>query len=1209
MEQAHAIFEEREQRLDEIVTAYLKAIEQGQTPDRREWLERYPDLAAELEEFFDEQDRLEQLATPLRDDLVLADRENIETTKLPDLLGDFRIVREIGRGGMGIVYEAEQVSLRRRVALKVLPFAATMDSRQLQRFRNETLAAASLHHGNIVPVYFVCCERGVHFYAMQLIAGCSLAAVLREVRGESGKLPPVEAQPAGAVAGEEALTVEHQRGASGSAETVGLGGLSTQGPKRSREYFRSVARLGMQVAEALDYAHERGVIHRDVKPANILVDEQGLPWLTDFGLAHLQQSEGSLTMTGDLVGTLRYMSPEQALAKRVGIDHRTDVYSLGATLYEVLTLRPACPGGDRQEVLRQVAFEEPVAPRKLVRAVPEELETIVLKAMEKNPADRYATAQELADDLRRFLKDQPIKARRPSLRQVAMKWARRHRAAVRAVTAVLLVLAVVGGANGLWWLQKRAVAQEAARAGLDETFTWQEEEKWHEALSAVRRAKGLLAGVGADPHLLSQVEEREKDLEMALRLQEARLRLTALSRSEGFDTEAALAACADAFQWYGLDVERIDPKQAAAFLQPRSIPLQLAEALDFVATLRFRRNDPGWRNLLEVSRVIDPDPWRNRLREGLIAKDPRVGEELAASAQSDKLSPRTAILLAWMTQGTPAAERALSVLLRVRKRYPGDFWVNHDLGLHLFRLKPPRVTEAIRYHTAAVALDPRSPGAHLNLAIVLQRKGLLEEAIAEYREALRLKKDYAGAHSMLGTALWARGLVDEGITECRIAIKLDNASSAAHARLGFALWAAGKREEAMAAFQQAIRLDRQNAKALDNLGVALREQGRLAEAIAHHRLALSIEKDLPSAHFNLGIALLDRGLMDDAMAALQKVIRLRPDYAPGHNALGMALEARGKVQQAIACYHKAIALDPKLAEAHSNLGTALSGKGKVDEAIACYKKAIALDPKCAMAHFNLGNTLRARGKMEEAIVCFREATAINPSFARAHGALGKGLAEQGRFIEAQHALRRYVALRPDNHPQHRFASQMLRQCEQWLAADENLKAFLAGKHPSTDAASLLQMAILAHQPFNQLHVTAARLYRASFAGQPQLADSYRHFAAAAAARAGCGQGKDAIALGETERARWRQQALKWLRADLEAGRDRLVKDPERAGSILQKMRGWRDGADFTGMREPDALAKLPEAERQAWQKLWADVAHALSEAQGKASPAKKPDTK
>ena len=196
--------------------------------------------------------------------------------------------------------------------------------------------------------------------------------------------------------------------------------FSTARSADRRGYYRAVARLGAEAAAALDYAHQLGVVHRDVKPANLLVDGQGRLWVTDFGLARVQ-SEASLTVTGDLVGTLRYMSPEQALAKRVPIDHRTDVYSLGATLYELLTLEPAFRGRDRQELLRQIAFEEPLRPRRVNPAVPAELETVVLKAMAKSPDERYATAGELADDLERFLKDEPIRARRQTLPQRARK--------------------------------------------------------------------------------------------------------------------------------------------------------------------------------------------------------------------------------------------------------------------------------------------------------------------------------------------------------------------------------------------------------------------------------------------------------------------------------------------------------------------------------------------------------------------------------------------------------------------------------------------------------------------------------------------------------------------------------------------------------------------------------------------------------------------
>jgi serine/threonine protein kinase len=361
-------------------------------------------------------------------------------------LGDFRILREVGRGGMGVVYEAEQLSLGRRVALKVLPFAATMDPKHLQRFHNEARAAASLHHEHIVPVYAVGQERGVHFYAMQFIEGRSVAEVIARQRGAS------EPRPCGS-----------------GEETAAVAAAPTEPAPRDAAYFRRVAELGIQAANALQHAHENGVIHRDVKPANLLVDTRGKLWVTDFGLAQVQ-ADGGLTRTGDLVGTLRYASPEQALGKRELVDHRTDIYGLGATLYELLTLRPAMEGRDRQELFRRIAFEEPRAPRRHHPGLPVDLETIILKAMAKEPRERYATVGDLADDLRRFLERRPIHARRPTVWQRASRWAGRHQRVVLAALAGLLVV-MSSLALSAWQIERareeavrqRDVAEENAR--------------------------------------------------------------------------------------------------------------------------------------------------------------------------------------------------------------------------------------------------------------------------------------------------------------------------------------------------------------------------------------------------------------------------------------------------------------------------------------------------------------------------------------------------------------------------------------------------------------------------------------------------------------------------------------------------------------------------------------------------------------------------
>jgi serine/threonine protein kinase/Flp pilus assembly protein TadD len=442
-----------EERLVQALDGYLAALQAGSPPSRSELLARYPEVAGDLAECLASLDFIRRAA--VRPALGPPPRNGEGGAEGPgQMLGDYRLLREVGRGGMGVVYEAEQTSLGRRVALKLLPFAAALDAKQLRRFKHEAQAAAHLHHEHIVPVYFVGCERGVHYYAMQFIDGQTLAAVIRRFRRQAGE--------------KDGAPPRHEPGS--TVEDRGPGADTLPSALRSSAhhpgccFFREVVRLGVQAAEALEYAHAQGVIHRDIKPANLLVDGQGKLWITDFGLARFQ-SDAGLTMTGDLLGTLRYMSPEQALGQHGLVDQRADVYSLGATLYELLTQEPVFDGRDREELLRQIAWEEPRPPRRVNPAIPVELETIVLKAIAKEPERRYATAQELEEDLRRFLDHRPILARRPTPRERVWKWAQRHRPVVSTL-AVCLILGVLGLtlSTFLVWHEKEATRKALKQA-------------------------------------------------------------------------------------------------------------------------------------------------------------------------------------------------------------------------------------------------------------------------------------------------------------------------------------------------------------------------------------------------------------------------------------------------------------------------------------------------------------------------------------------------------------------------------------------------------------------------------------------------------------------------------------------------------------------------------------------------------------------------
>jgi WD40 repeat protein/serine/threonine protein kinase len=411
-------------------------------------------------------------------------------------LGDFRILREVGKGGMGVVYEAEQVSLGRHVALKVLPKQLLLDVRTKQRFEREARAAAKLHHTNIVPVFGLGEHDGLPYYVMQFIPGLGLDQVVEELKrlrpGEEGsdgaprltggelRVTPREVPSAADVA-QSLLTgrfapaadavaaaptadpdATEDQAPGGAADKAAPGAppvagrlsdsftlsssavLPRAGPGgKPPTYWQSVARVGVQAADALEHAHRQGILHRDIKPSNLLLDTRGSVWVTDFGLAKVDDQQ-NLTHTGEVFGTLRYLPPE-AFDGRA--DARGDVYSLGLTLYELLCLRPAFDEKDRPRLIRQVTTAEPPRLDRLNRKVPRDLVTIVHKAIDREPARRYASAAALAADLQRFIDDEPIQARRVAAAERLLRWCRRNPAVAGLLAAVALLLVSVAAVS------------------------------------------------------------------------------------------------------------------------------------------------------------------------------------------------------------------------------------------------------------------------------------------------------------------------------------------------------------------------------------------------------------------------------------------------------------------------------------------------------------------------------------------------------------------------------------------------------------------------------------------------------------------------------------------------------------------------------------------------------------------------------------------
>ncbi len=805
----------RDDILAELFDELTNRLQAGEAVDIEPYLRRYPEYEATLKSFLPAIEILVGLGRSTHSSRPHNNSVAPPSASELGALGDFQLLRELGRGGMGIVYEALQLSLNRRVALKVLPFATALDAKQLQRFKNEAQAAACLHHQHIVSVYGVGCERGVHFYAMQFIEGQTLADLIRELR-QRGGLDDAEG------ASRKAVTDSTLRTA--AALTADLS-------DKPSVHFRAVARLGMQAARGLEHAHQFGVVHRDIKPANLLLDQRGDLWITDFGLAHCQSQVG-LTMTGDMVGTLRYMSPEQAMAARVPIDQRVDIYSLGATLYELLTLQPPFGGSDRRELLRQICFEEPRPLRRINKEIPEELETIVLKAMAKSPGDRYASAQDLMEDLERFLEHKPIRAKRPTVLQRAKKLTRRHQgvtvtAGIAAGLVLLLVVGFLLYRNSLVAHQRdeadqlRLLAEERfqqARQAVDTMYT-QFAKKWlaqqpqmepveREFLNKALAFYEKLAGESSpDPrvrfetaqayervaeiqHQLGESEQAEKAYGQAVPLLQGLV--NDFPQDQEYRRELALSLHSLGVLWG--DTGRL-PEEEVAHRNALTIQRKLAE--DFPSVPAYRRDLARGMYLLGCKHMfsgrwdpaVDYLTQAAALQQVLTLELPGVPEIRAELAES---------LVRLATE--KSTRQAADILEKLLADFPGNPIYRNSLAESYYFLaeRVPRreaeqaIHRAIAIQEKLLADFPKITNnrfdlyrSHLTLARILSQDNRPGEAIAIYRKGLALgeqlaiipKVDYfrnrlAEGHRDFGGLLVTTGRLSEAEPEYQRAITL-----------------------------------------------------------------------------------------------------------------------------------------------------------------------------------------------------------------------------------------------------------------------------------------------------------------------------------------------------------------------------------------------------------------------------------------------------
>jgi serine/threonine protein kinase/tetratricopeptide (TPR) repeat protein len=1108
------------------------------------------EMRRRVEQLLDAQSRAEKfLNSPAPPAVATVDEPAREQPG--SIIGPYKLLEQIGEGGMGLVFVAEQQQpVRRKVAIKVVK--PGMDSRQIiARFEAERQALALMDHQNIARVLDAgATSTGRPYFAMELVRGVPI----------------------------------------------------TDYCDQNRLAVRERLELFVAVCRAVQHAHTKGIIHRDLKPSNVLVESHdGRPVVKviDFGIAKAlgQQLTDKTLHTGfaQMIGTPLYMSPEQASLSGLDIDTRSDIYSLGVLLYELLTGtmpfdKKRLEGVSFDELRRIIREEEPPRPSSRLSTLAEaatlvaerrqsdqrrlsllfrgELDWIVLKALEKDRTRRYETASAFAADVEHYLRDEPVLACPPSAWYRWSKFARRHRAALgtAALTLLVVVLLLVGAAATVLWSYQedvrqseaeRAVRHALAQAGDTHQALQQQLREpggvfrllnnpaaWHgriqAAQSALESARALAKNVGdRRQDLLSaeieeleeQVQSDEKDYRLALDLEKVRLDAATLIEDKP-DFAGTARAYGQIFRQVGLRGlnHEADAMVLAATIRRSPIREQVVSALDnWAVVAKILDQHEMTAQLLALARLSDADPGRNQLRDVKLWRDltalakvsaalkARPGRDGTATAHpSGRLSPHLYFLVgallsekgtegeAWLREGLAA--------------YPADFWLNSQFGIVLGQKK--QFEEAVGFLRVAAVLRPQSSTTHLNLGLALAKKGTPEEAIKEFHRALELDRNNAKAHCYLGHTLYDKKDLDGAIKEFRLAIKLDVKYAAPHNSLGIALRDRGDLEEAIREFQRALDIDPGHAESHNNLGSALADKGQHEEAVRQFHLAIKFAPKLAKAHYNLGSMHYHKKNLPEAAKEFRLAIKLDPGYAPAHNNLGSTLRAMNKLKGAIEEYRRAIQLDPRYIMAHINLATALAAQRDLNGAIQEYRRAIQLDPSNGLAHLGLANILADQGKRLKAIQEYRRAIQLDPSNAMAHHNLGIVLEEQQdlegaikefrlaahldhKLLEAHGSLAQALLA----HGEFAEAQQAFRQCLQLLPPGHELRwatqVLLEQCQEALQQEQRVNALLQGPAPLNgsaeQLELAqfcrqyrrypaAVRLYAAVLAAQPGLAD-------------------------------------------------------------------------------------------------------------------------
>jgi eukaryotic-like serine/threonine-protein kinase len=869
---------------------------------------------------------------------------------LPRVPG-YEVEGVLGHGGVGIVYRAWHLRLHRPVALKMLLAGLHAQGTERGRFEREAETVAALRHPNVVPIYDVGDVDGQPYFTMELVEGGSLAEKIRGV------------------------------------------------PQPARQGAALVATL----AEAVHAAHQRGIVHRDLKPGNVLLAEDGTPKITDFGLARRLDGGAGLTLNGVHAGTPSYMAPEQARGEKNGVGPATDVYALGAILYELLTGRPPFRAESASATLHQVTNEEPVAPRRLNPRVPRDLQTICLKCLSKEPRKRYADAQTLAEDLRRFERGEPIKARPVGPVERAVRWVRRQPALAGTLGLGVLLASALVVTVVRWHVQRTALEAAAvayAKADLSESERLRDRGEFKASAAVLRRAKDRL-GEYVPPELRDRLATAFATLELVTRLDAIRLeralvktptgllgvltplRIQATKDSDAFGAETSSGHYQQAFRAAGIGSPGDDPAEVAARVRASPVRRALVAALDDWAACAGDREQKAW--VFAVVRRADPDPWRDRVRNPAKWDNPEALRDLAGRAPVAEHSPQLLAILGARLRAKNL--NAVPFLARVVSAFPADFWVNIEMGNARFHQSDP--VEAAGYYRTALALRPQTASLRYALGGLYLGLHRWDDSIAEYKQAVRLDPEDAWYHNRLGIALaWKGGRDDEAIAQFREAIRLDRNLGWSHSYLAVTLERKGSLAEAADEFGEAARLlpEKRGEWKRDERRVLLR-LGRAAEVRAawHKELATH-----PPAHddwFGYAELCLFLKLQDDyhsARLALLNQFGATRDLAVAERVGRACLllpAPDDELRQAVGLTERAVAAGRPGHEAaypyrRFALGLARYRQGRFDDAIKSMRgQAASVMGPCprlvlAMAQYQKGQKDQARKILAAAVASY-----------------------------------------------------------------------------------------------------------------------------------------------------------------------------------------------------------------------------------------------